>query len=138
MMSLIAALPVITSIIDKIFPDKDKADLAKLELFRLQQSGELALLAAEAEIVKGQLEINTEEAKSASLFVAGWRPAVGWLCVAGLTYNFVLQPLLTWVSRIYDFDAPPQLDIEDLIMLLLGMLGLGGLRSFEKVKGVTK
>lgn len=133
-MSLTAVLPILSTVIEKIFPDKDKADLAKLELIRLQQTGELAMLAAATDIAKGQIEINVAEAQSDGAFKSGWRPAAGWVCVLGLLYNFIAQPLLTWLSRVYGFDAPPQLDIQELMALLFGMLGLGGLRTHEKIR----
>jgi hypothetical protein len=125
-------------VIDKIFPDPAQRDAAKLELIRLQRSGELAQLASDTQLANGQLEVNKVEAASASVFVAGWRPAVGWVCVIGLLYTFLLRPLLGWASGIWMIDAPPALDMGDLFTLLAGMLGLGGMRTFEKFHGVSK
>ena len=127
-----------SKIIDKIWPDKDEADKARIKLVELQQSGELALLAAQTDLAKGQLEVNAVEAASASMFVAGWRPAVGWTCVIGLLYTFLLRPLLSWLSGMIDIPVPPMLDMGDLFTLLAGMLGLGGMRTFEKLNGVAK
>lgn len=127
-----------SKIIDKIWPDKDEADKARIKLVELQQSGELALLAAQTDLAKGQLEVNAVEAASASMFVAGWRPAVGWTCVVGLLYTFLLRPLLSWLSGMIDIPVPPMLDMGDLFTLLAGMLGLGGMRTFEKLNGVAK
>ncbi len=83
-------------LIDRLFPDPAAAQAAKMELFKMQQNGELAQLAAETDLAKGQLAVNAAEAASGSLFVAGWRPAVGWICAVGLGYEFLLCPLLPW------------------------------------------
>jgi len=85
-------------IIDKVWPDKTEAEKAKLKLFELQMNGELQQLAADLELAKGQLQVNAVEAQSSSVFVAGWRPAVGWVCVMGLLYTFIIRPLLAWAS----------------------------------------
>lgn len=90
-------------------------------------------------VTMGQIETNKEEAKSASVFVAGWRPAIGWICAAALGYQYLLRPIATTImsySHIPVIDLPG-LD-DNLWQLLLGMLGLGGLRTYEKVTGVTK
>lgn len=131
-------IPAISTVIDKIFPDAGEAAKAKAEMYELQMQGEFKQLEAELQISLGQIAINQEEAKSHSLFVSGWRPAVGWVCVFGLTYSFFLQPLLTWASTIFTISAPPVLDLGSLITLLGGMLGLGGLRTMEKVKKVHR
>lgn len=125
-----AALEIGSKIIDRLWPDSTKAAEAKFELFKLQQSGEL-------ELITKQLDINKVEASNPSVFVSGWRPAVGWVCVAGLSYSFVGQPLLNWVSAIMNFANPPLLDMGTLLTILGGMLGLGGLRTVEKVNGVA-
>jgi hypothetical protein len=99
----------------------------------------------DAEIAKGQIEVNKEEAKSASLFVSGWRPAIGWIGAASLAYQFILYPLLVWAWEALktgghvpaDMAPPPMLDAEALWILLSGMLGIAGMRSFEKSKGVA-
>ena len=126
-------------IIDKMFPDKDAADRAKLELFKLQQAGELQQLAQEFELAKAQLAVNQQEAQSASVFVSGWRPAIGWVCAFALAYQYLVRPIAVWALRARGVDVPdmPGLD-EGLWQLLLGMLGLGGLRTFEKMKGAAR
>ena len=126
-----AALEISSKIIDRLWPDPTKAAEAKLELFRMQQNGEL-------QQITGQLEINKVEAANTSVFVSGWRPAVGWVCVLGLGYSFVGQPLLNWVSAIMNFANPPLLDTSTLITILGGMLGLGGLRTVEKINRVDR
>ncbi len=123
---------ILPGLLDKIFPDKAKADEAKLKLLELQQAGMLAELKAQTDLAQGQLAVNVEEAKSANLFVSGWRPSVGWVCSAALVYEFIARPLAI------GFGHPmPDLAMEDLNTLLFGMLGLGALRTVEKVKGVA-
>lgn len=118
-------------IIDRLFPDPSEKARAELELLKLTQSGDL-------QQVMAQLEINAKEAQHASLLVAGWRPSAGWAGVAGLVYAAIGQPLLTWLATIKGWPVPPAVDADLLLYVLGGMLGLGGLRSFEKVKGAAK
>lgn len=131
-------LEVGAKLIDRLFPDKTKADEAKLKLFELQQSGELAIMANESKLAIAQTEINKVEAASGSLFVSGWRPAVGWVCVSGLFYQLFLRPLLGWAAlNMWGWTAPPGLEIDTLMTLLFGILGLGAYRTAEKIKGVA-
>jgi hypothetical protein len=129
-------IPAVTSILDKIIPDPQAAADAKLKALELAQRGELAALDADMRLALGQLEVNKVEAGT-DMFRGGWRPAVGWCCVAGLVYQFLLQPILPWFAALLGFVVPPlpAIDNETLLVLLTGMLGLGGLRTFEKVKG---
>lgn len=94
-------------------------------------------IAAKAEAE--QREINRVEAASASLFVAGWRPAIGWVCACALGFQYLLRPLLIWAAGVWWPQLPglPGID-EALWQLMFGMLGLGGLRSFEKTRGVSR
>jgi hypothetical protein len=87
-----------------------------------------------------QLEINKAEAASGSLFKGGWRPFVGWTCGFALLYHFILCPLIIFVVTIFGVEIPPlpEFDMGSLMTVLLGMLGIGGLRSYEKTKGLTK
>jgi hypothetical protein len=87
------------------------------------------------ELVKVQSEINKMEAQHRSIFVAGWRPFIGWICGIALAYNFIIRDLIAWVSPDV---MPPAIQMDQLITILLGMLGLGGLRTFEKIKDKTK
>lgn len=119
-------LGVLPSLLDKIFPDKTKADEAKARLLEMQINGEL-------EQIRGQLEINKEEAKSASVWVSGWRPAIGWVCASALAFQYLARPMLIGLG--YGVNLPA-LD-ETLWQLLFGMLGLGALRTVEKVKGAA-
>ena len=126
-------------VIDKLFPDKDAADRAKLELFKLQQAGELQQLAQEFELAKSQIAVNQQEAQSASVFVSGWRPAIGWVCALALAYQYLIRPVAVWALRARGVYVPDMPGLDDnLWQLLMGMLGLGGLRTFEKVKGATR
>jgi len=136
--ALISLLP---GILDKILPDPGAASAAKLQLMELAQKGELAALDAEMRLALGQLEVNKAEAASGSLFTAGWRPSIGWICAAGLGYEFLLLPLLPWLLSVATgrtLPPLPDLPTETLMTLLFGMLGLGGLRTVEKVKGVSR
>lgn len=130
-------LPAVIPLLDKILPDPAQKEAAKLKVLELAQAGELAALNADMQLALGQMEINKAEA-STDLFRGGWRPAVGWTCVAGLVYQFLLMPILPWVVQLSGGSVPPlpAIDNETLMVLLTGMLGLGGLRSFEKVKGL--
>ncbi len=98
----------------------------------------IKLMEVEHEMDKSQIMVNAEEAKHPNWFVAGWRPFVGWTCGVGLGYQVLLQPLLTWASTMVDIVAPPPVDIAVLMPVLLGMLGLGGIRAYEKMKGVSR
>ena len=127
-----AALDVGSKLIDRFFPDPAQADAARLELLRLQQSGELAQ-------ITGQLEVNKAEAASANPFTSGWRPFIGWTCGAGFAVQFVVGPLAEWAAALAGHPVKfPQMDVGTMMPLLLGMLGLGGLRTAEKIQGVAR
>jgi hypothetical protein len=130
---LSALLGPATQLLDKFVEDKDK----KNEL-----AHEIATMAERhaQELAKGQLEINKEEAKHRSIFVSGWRPSVGWVCSIAMAYHFVLQPLIIFGVTVAGVAIPelPKFDMNSLMTVLMGMLGLGGLRTFEKTKGLTK
>ena len=133
-MSLITSLvgPV-TGLLDKFIEDKDqKAALAHEIATMGERHAQETLLA--------QLEINKSEAASGSLFKGGWRPFVGWICGFALLYHFILCPLIIFVVTISGVAIPPlpEFDMGSLMTVLLGMLGIGGLRTFEKQKGLTK
>jgi roadblock/LC7 domain-containing protein len=131
-----ALIPVIGSVLEKILPDPQAQADAKLKLLEVAQKGELAVLDAETKLALGQMEINKAEATT-DMFRGGWRPATGWACVGGLVYQFFVMPVLPWVVQVFGGSVPPlpAIDNDTLMVLLTGMLGLGGLRTFEKVKG---
>jgi hypothetical protein len=140
MLPLVATglLEIGAKLIDKILPDPAAQAEAKLKLLELQQNGELAQLQADTDLAKGQMETNTAEAQSGSLFIAGWRPFLGWVCGTGFAVQFVLGPLLSWGSALYGHPITfPSLDIETMMPMLFGMLGLGAYRTAEKIKGVA-
>ena len=133
-MSILTSLigPV-SGILDKVIEDKDqKAKLAHELATMADTHAQQALLA--------QLEINKAEAASGSLFKGGWRPFVGWVLGISLLYHFILSPLILFGVTLTGVDIPPipQFDMGSLMTVLMGMLGLGGLRTYEKQKGLTK
>ena len=127
-----------TTIIDKIWPDKVEAEKAKLRLFELTQAGEFKELEAELEKARMQIQVNTAEASSDSNFRGGWRPFIGWICGFGLGYAVILRPIVTGiiqatVPQMQGF-IMPAVETDALMALLFGMLGLGGYRTYEKVR----
>lgn len=124
-------------IIDKLIPDKQAAAQAKIAMLQLQQSSEFKVIDTQLQMAQMQADINKVEAANASVFVSGWRPAIGWICGTALAAAYLGQPALTWVSGIYGWPAPPKMDLGDLMYLLFGMLGIGTMRTVEKIKGVA-
>lgn len=120
-------------LIDKFWPNKADADRAKLELLKMQQDGEFRELEAVLEIAKQQTVVNTAEAQSGSNFRGGWRPFIGWVCGAGLLYSFLVRPIATGIVQFWHPGfVMPETGSAELFTLLGGMLGLAGLRSYEK------
>jgi len=107
----------------------DPLDKAKLEV---------KLMEVKHEAEQAQLLMNLQEAKHPDWRVAGWRPATGWICAVGLGYQALLQPLLAWAATLASLPVPPPVDTSLLTTVLLGMLGLGGIRAYEKMKGVAR
>lgn len=135
---LTALLGVGEKVIDRLWPDPTQAAAAKIELYKLQQSGELAMMAADVDIAKGQIVVNQVEAANSALFVSGWRPFIGWTCGAAFAYKFVLAPAGAFAMAASGHPIElPVLDFTEMSTILLGMLGLGGMRTIEKVKGVA-
>lgn len=126
-----ALSPIMEGVL-RFIPDKGERARAK-EQFEGQ------MLLAMTNLVQGQLEINKAEAQHKSLFVAGWRPGIGWICGLALGWNYVINPIMTWgfFAAGVDIAAAPTLDTSELTTILLGMLGLGGLRTYEKRLGVA-
>lgn len=132
-MSWLPVIDTILKVVDKIIPDPAAKAEAQLKLLQLQQSGELAELSAETDLMKGQMAVNQEEAKSENLFVSGWRPAVGWTCVAAFAAKYLGGPAIFVFAQFFDKTIVlPPIDMIELLPILLGMLGLGTLRSMDK------
>ncbi|QDP47979.1 MAG: hypothetical protein Tp1100SUR763771_32 [Prokaryotic dsDNA virus sp.] len=118
----------ISNLISKAIPDKTK----RMEL-------ESQIRSQMIDLQKAQSEVNLAQAKHASLFVAGARPAIMWICALGLLWSFFLGPIANWLVWTFSIDiVPPDINTEGLMTLTLSMLGLGGMRSFEKFQGVAR
>ena len=128
-----ALIGPVTGLLDKFVEDKDQ---------KAQLAHEIATLAEKQahEAQMAQILTNREEAKHRSIFVAGWRPFIGWTCGIALAYHFIFAPLIVFGVAWSGSEIPeiPAFDMDSLMTVLLGMLGLGGMRSFEKAKGLTK
>lgn len=130
---------VVNTILKRVLPAEK---MSEAERAKLQAEITLELSKQDWQGILGQLEINKEEAKSANWFVAGWRPAIGWICGVAFAYHYVVQPMASFILVAY-FHSPfgkdlPVFDMESLLTVLLGMLGLGGLRTFEKYKEIAR
>ena len=119
------------SVITRIWPDKSERDRWAYQLAIKE-----AML--EAESVKGQLMVNAAEARSKRMWVAGWRPTIGWVCALSFAWQFFVQPLFTYVLIVAGVDIPPLPTFDNTMLntVLMGMLGLGAFRSYEKVRGI--
>lgn len=134
-----ALIPLFSELLNRVLPDKAQADTAKLKLLELTQAGVLAELDAQVKLAVGQMEVNKVEASSVNPFVSGWRPAAGWVCVLALGSQFVFGPFAEWASAIVGNPVQwPMLDFSQLLPILLGMLGLVGARTTEKIKDVAR
>ena len=141
-MSLLAAatalLPTISGLLDKLIPDPEARAKAQLDLLKLQQDGAFKELDAQLQINLAQAEINKVEASSQNGFQAGWRPLAGYMCVAGLGYEFLLRPILPWALTVSGVDAPPLPSLDGVLFeLMFGMLGLGTLRTADRWKRIS-
>jgi hypothetical protein len=113
-----------TTVVNKIWPDKTPIEQAEI--------------AAAVTLVQGQLTTNNTEASNQNLFVSGWRPFIGWICGSGLGWNYIGIPLVSSVMTIVGHPVTiPQADISEMMPILIGMLGLGGMRTYEKINGVN-
>lgn len=126
-------LPILANVVDKTIPDKAQKSVAMLEL-------EKALVDNADKINLETIKTNQIEASHKSIWVAGWRPAIGWSCSLGIAWLFIGHPVATWVAQLLGYTGMvmPTIDTEVLLELTLAMLGMAGLRTFEKIKGVTK
>ena len=130
---------VVNTILKRILPAEK---MSEEERTKLEAQVTLELAKQDWQGILGQLEINKEEAKNPNWFVAGWRPFVGWVCGTAFAYHYIVQPLAAFILvAIYQNPIGgmlPVFDMDSLLTVLLGMLGLGGLRTFEKYKEVSR
>ena len=131
-------IPLIGKVIDKIFPDPSQAANAKLKMMEMEQEGDFKEIDASLQRDIQQIALNKIEAGSENVFKSGWRPFIGWTCGLGFAYAVIVYPILTWMAVVWNITPPPNLDSDLLFPVMLGLLGLGGMRSFEKFKGLTK
>jgi len=127
-----ALIGPVSAILDKVIPDKD----LKEEL-----SHEIATMAERhaQEQVMAQIEVNKVEAAHNSMFVAGWRPAIGWICALGMAGNFLIIPFVNMALDLLETGVDvPLIALSEMMPVLMGMLGLGAMRTFEKTKGVSR
>lgn len=129
----------ISRLLDKLIPDPDARTKAQLELLKSEREFDLKQLELALQSDAGQTAINQEEAKNANLFVSGWRPFIGWVCGSAFAYHYVLQPFLVFALTVQGKTiVMPEFPMDTLLTVLLGMLGLGGMRTYEKVRQVSK
>jgi hypothetical protein len=123
----------VSQLVNKFVPDRDAQ-------VKLQAELQMKLMEIESDAAKQQAEINQVEAANSNLFVSGWRPCVGWVCATAFAWQFVIQPFFSFAYTLYTKQPAPvvALDHDALNTVLFGLLGLGGFRSWEKVKGVSK
>jgi hypothetical protein len=133
------ALGIGLKILDRIIPDAGAKAAAQLELMKAQQAGDLAELNAELERSRQQTDVNKVEAASADPFTSRWRPFIGWVCGSALAWHYIGRPFASWLLLMTGADTPiPEVELGDLLVLLCGLLGLGGLRTAEKLKGAAR
>lgn len=124
----------VKDLVSEVVVDKDKKNEINYKLAELEDQAQARLDG----LLQGQIEVNKIEAASGSVFVAGWRPAVGWVGAASLLYSTIVFPFLNWGALMFGYKGSfPVLDSTLIMYIVGGMLGLGGMRSFEKVKGVS-
>lgn len=121
----------VKGVVDKFLPDKSEEEKNKLAL-------ELAQLQFDQVVTSAQIDTNKAEAGNASVFVAGWRPFIGWVCGSAFAWTFVFAPMIAYAARLSGNPVElPNLDLSQLSPVLMGMLGLGAMRTVEKVKGIN-
>lgn len=133
MLSIISSVTnLFSTVVERIWPDATESEKAKLALLSQELSQEFKLL-------EGQLEVNKLEAVHENIFVAGWRPFIGWVCGIALLYASLLEPTLRFIAKVaFEYEGDfPIVNTEITLQVLMGLLGLGGLRTFEKYKSVS-
>lgn len=130
MLPILSIIEIGAKLLDKVIPDKDAREKAQAELLKAANDQDFQLSLA-------QIRVNEEEAKSENIFKSGWRPFIAWCCGIGVAYNFIIYPLLLWWIAVTGSSITPPALMSDILMeLVFAMLGLGSLRTFEKVKGI--
>lgn len=125
--------------VDKNVTSDEERMILRNQLAELESSLHMKMTEFQEKMNQGQVEINKVEASSSSFFKSGWRPAVGWIGVFGLFYQFIGFPILLWYVEISNIEVnPPVIDDAGLMSLVTAMLGIGGYRTYEKFKGITK
>ena len=133
----LSLIPAVSQLLDRIIPDPQARANAKLAMIQAENAQALQEMQLALEADANQTKINEQEAQNANLFVSGWRPFIGWVCGAAFGYHFILQPLLAFaIANSGGKVTLPVFDIQELSTVLMGMLGLGGLRTIEKIKNV--
>ena len=133
----LALIPAISSLLDKLIPDPDAREKAKLALTQAENTQALQEMQLALQADANQTNIDQSEAQNKNLFVAGWRPFIGWVCGVAFAYHFIAQPLLAFIIANAGGNVKlPIFDMQELTTVLMGMLGLGGLRTIEKIKNV--
>lgn len=131
-----AALEVGNKLIDHFFPDATKQAEARQKLLELQQQGVLAQLTSDTQLAQAQADINKIEAASTNWFIAGWRPACGWMCTLALGYVAIIDPISRFIALTMGYKGLfPVIDTSITLQILLGLLGLGAMRTVEKRTG---
>lgn len=130
------AIAVGLKIVDKFIPDPAAKAAAAMQLEQMKQAGEFKQIEADLAMAQMQSDVNKAEAGSANLFVAGWRPWIGWVCGSAFAWHYIGAPLVVWIAALASHPVPmPDIATSDLFTLMLGMLGLGGMRTAEKLQG---
>lgn len=131
-------IPGLLGLLDRVLPDPKAAADAKLKMLEMAQAGALEQLHADVQLAQGQIDVNKVEAANPSLFVSGWRPFVGWTCGAAFAFKFIGGPavfvIAQWIGHPITL---PVFDFTEMSTILMGMLGLGAMRSVEKIKGAA-
>ena len=122
------ALETISKVVDELHTSEEEKLDKKILMQRLQQK-----------LAEKQLDVNAKEASHRSVFVAGWRPAIGWCGAMALFFAFILSPCIEWYAKLSGIDiVPPAIETGPLLAIVTSMLGVAGMRSFEKAKGIAK
>jgi hypothetical protein len=131
MIPVLSILEIGAKLLDKVIPDKDAREKAQAELLKAAQSQDFQLSLA-------QIKVNEEEAKSDSLFKSGWRPSIGWTCSIAFILHFVAFPFINFIIVALGYkEVVISFDMATLMTVLGGLLGIGGLRTYEKLKGIN-